>query len=503
MKYKTKVYLIGILVILVFSLSCSLLSRDSSTPEPVDTETVDTDPGVPMNEESRESEIPTEESTRADDTPIQDNVPPDPEGPWLLLGNGETLFAVNPDGTGPIALLDTTNLASNLPDPEKNSPTGGHFAYLTMTDPMQFTDLTLNIYTMPEMRVTKQIDLIAAEYELTEQSMPGDPPFDASRTLVEVSSFAWSPDGSQLAFMGIIEGPTSDLYLYNLNTDTITRLTDGPSNGIRPSWSPDGTWIVHTGVSTLGTGAGYGMEGIWAARADGSSVRDLYPLASSGDEIIHGWLSPTEFVVSSWNAVYGNFNLRTYNLETGDTASIQEGAFTSSALDTTNETALIFVDRYSADAIEGQNNGFFMIHIPTGTRTILEEEPQRFSWSPEANRYLILTETSNTAMSPRGADIVLPDEIRTLPVFLNGTDRWAAAQSGTGLEPGVWAVQSDDTTVKLSENAFYGVNWTPAGDLILHGKQGLYFSQGGAKTPVRISSVPLYSDEAVWLFGTP
>ncbi|MBN1267738.1 MAG: PD40 domain-containing protein [Anaerolineales bacterium] len=503
MKLNSKVYLYSIALILVLSLSCSLLNGSTSTFEPADTGTVEVEPTIQSAEETPMAGTPTEQSTQTKSTAFQNTVQLDPEGPWLLLASGGTLFAVNPDGTGPIALLDINNLVGYFPLPEKTASSGGHFAFLTMTDPMYFTELTLNIYTLPDMRVTKQIDLIAPEYGLSSTTMPGDPEFDAARSLVEVSSFAWSPDSSQLAFMGIIEGPTSDLYLYDLDTDSITRLTDGPSNGIRPSWSPDGTWIVHTGVSTLGTGAGYGMEGIWAARADSSSVLSLYDLAPNGDEIIHGWISPVEFVVSSWNAAYGDFRLRVYNLETSEVTPIHEGAFTSAVLDTALSTMLVYVDRYSAEAGDDQESGFFLYHIPTASRTILEQVPQRFSWSPEANRYLILTENKNSAMKPGGDEILLPDEIRTFPAFLAGTNRWAAAQGGADLVPGVWAVQSDGTTAKLSEAAFYGLNWTPAGDLILYGSSGLYFSQGAAEPPVQISAEPLQTSESVWLNGTP
>jgi dipeptidyl aminopeptidase/acylaminoacyl peptidase len=56
---------------------------------------------------------------------------------------------------------------------------------------------------------------------------------------------AWSPDGRYLAFVGAIEGPTSDLYVYDSAVGTIERLTSGPHQAAEPVWSPDGRGVLH------------------------------------------------------------------------------------------------------------------------------------------------------------------------------------------------------------------------------------------------------------------
>jgi len=77
-----------------------------------------------------------------------------------------------------------------------------------------------------------------------------DPISFATYAIRDYDSVAWQPgDGRLLAFIGAINGPTADLYLYDTQTQEITQLTDGPSQAILPNWSPDGQYILHYGVS--------------------------------------------------------------------------------------------------------------------------------------------------------------------------------------------------------------------------------------------------------------
>jgi len=56
---------------------------------------------------------------------------------------------------------------------------------------------------------------------------------------------AWSPNGTDIAFVGI-KNTQTDLYSFNLETRKLTQLTDDPFSDLEPSWSPDGREIVFT-----------------------------------------------------------------------------------------------------------------------------------------------------------------------------------------------------------------------------------------------------------------
>ena len=92
------------------------------------------------------------------------------------------------------------------------------------------------------------------------------------------SSFAWSPDGRQIAF---VTRASSDTEIAVMNTDgsgfrvicAETRCGQGLDD---PQWSPDGSRLLFSNQGVLGfIGVGILPSGIWVANADGSGIRKL------------------------------------------------------------------------------------------------------------------------------------------------------------------------------------------------------------------------------------
>lgn len=59
----------------------------------------------------------------------------------------------------------------------------------------------------------------------------------------EILNPTWSPDGHFLAFSALVGGFT-DLFIYDLERDTLKRMTDDQFADLYPAWSPDGRWIA-------------------------------------------------------------------------------------------------------------------------------------------------------------------------------------------------------------------------------------------------------------------
>ncbi|HEX6982580.1 MAG TPA: hypothetical protein VF181_07450 [Balneolaceae bacterium] len=58
-----------------------------------------------------------------------------------------------------------------------------------------------------------------------------------------LSNPAWSPDGSKIAFSGG-SGGYSDIYIYNLETDSLVNITEDRYSDLQPTWSPNGAKIA-------------------------------------------------------------------------------------------------------------------------------------------------------------------------------------------------------------------------------------------------------------------
>jgi len=66
----------------------------------------------------------------------------------------------------------------------------------------------------------------------------------------ELFSAAWSPDGKQIAFIGLSNDRT-DLYMFHLKKKVLTRLTNDRASDFEPSWSPDSKKIVFASQRNL------------------------------------------------------------------------------------------------------------------------------------------------------------------------------------------------------------------------------------------------------------
>lgn len=86
---------------------------------------------------------------------------------------------------------------------------------------------------------------------------------------------ALSPDGSRLAFQSRKDG-NWEIYVLDLNTGSITRLTKDTAYDGAPSWSPDGKQLVFESYRTLDLD-------VWKMNADGTGLVNLTPGSKTYD----------------------------------------------------------------------------------------------------------------------------------------------------------------------------------------------------------------------------
>ena len=172
------------------------------------------------------------------------------------------------------------------PDPDMDllSPDGHWLAFYTGSAgdynemPAQgVSDLTLNLLDLQtgEQQVVTRIlsedypnNFVQAAAKLNDEYKTPESLYQAFQYGI-MSAIAWSPDGRYLAFGGQMDGLSSDLYVYDVQTSSIQRLSSGDQELQWIDWSPDGKWILHGSLFAVGAGMTYD---VYAATLNGASA---------------------------------------------------------------------------------------------------------------------------------------------------------------------------------------------------------------------------------------
>lgn len=139
--------------------------------------------------------------------------------------------------------------------------------------------------------------------------------------LGEILNPTWSPDGRYIAFSAL-EGGLTDLYLYDLDRDSLEKLTDDPFADLHPSWAPDGNSIAFV-TDRFSTDLTLLEIGYYELALLDPESRDIQRVkAFSGPKNINPEWAPDSkslFFVSDQNGISDIYRI---NLETGDITQI-------------------------------------------------------------------------------------------------------------------------------------------------------------------------------------
>ena len=254
------------------------------------------------------------------------------------------------------------------PDIRFVSPNGHWLAFYTGSTgeygqiPAQGTaDLTLNLLDLETGETQVITPLLSIDYpnNFAEAAKNFNDPDRTAESLYDAFTYgimralAWSPDSRYLAFAGQMDGLSSDLYVYEMGTKSVRRLSSGDQELQWISWSPDGKWIVHSGVFSVGAGMTYD---VYVASLDGSSV----PHISTNvlDDGIDEWLNDHQYFENDGENGPGNYGLRLVDVATGNITKIWAGSFYSYAVDKNGLWAAVLAS--SPDVPPKYEDGFYV-----------------------------------------------------------------------------------------------------------------------------------------------
>jgi len=217
--------------------------------------------------------------------------------------------------------------------------------------------------------------------------------------LTGLSSPTWSPDGRNVAFIGVNKEGYSDLYSYDFETELLKRLTFDLYEEKDPRWSPDGRYIAFS--SDRGV---FGDDGFLNLFLLDLSANEIKPLTLGPyHDLSCDWSPSGEGLVFSSDR-NGAYNLYFLPLDSLEDPSKERGFF--QAIQLTDLITGAFDPSFSSDgkticfsAYQGYSFQIYKMAFSTGSRFAGEDSlgkivdfsydtnqvasnPQRF-WRPE------------------------------------------------------------------------------------------------------------------------
>ncbi len=298
---------------------------------------------------------------------------------YIVFKGGSGVWITNALGSSPVQLSAHENRGDLR---RAISPGGDKIALLETGD----DGLNLVIVQIPsgERETVAQVLALSREENIKNTS----PKAFALYAIIDYDSVAWQPgEGRLLAFTAAIEGPTSDLYLYDTQTKEVTRLTDGYSQAVSPSWSLDGRYILHYGVSWVqpfgGAIGGHNrFDGVWAVDASSGEII-IQPKPEGVALHFVGWQDDSHYITFDNSEDRGAQNLRSIDVATGESTPLMEQSF-AYYIDFSPETDTLLIAGHG-DCPDSLEDGAYLLSLNENSLVrVVDERIWGIEWLPES-----------------------------------------------------------------------------------------------------------------------
>jgi len=331
-------------------------------------------------------------------------------------------------------------------------------------------------------------------------------------------SLAWSNHGDKLAFVGAQEGPTADLYVLDIATGSVARLTSGPTHATRPIWSPSDDVVLSASIDEM---TDYGVMGgpfpawgpILATHVATATSSLLYSSSEfdSLPEAFLSWISPTEYLADSDDHGCGFKDLRSVDIASGETTTIWAPEYLHRAYASELSAVLVSVpaeDPTGGHCLYTEDPGLYIVNIHSGEARPISSEASDAAWwgsvvwSPQAYRFFVSSPRGVISLGPDGSvEAIGPREATELFVAASGTTLALAPI----YNPGLLILTSDGEPIAAHAVRAYAIVLSPSGQEIAYFADDIFYVARAPSysaipyDPVEPDSRPVLGDEVLWL----
>ncbi|MFN8380447.1 MAG: hypothetical protein U0V02_00820 [Anaerolineales bacterium] len=246
-----------------------------------------------------------------------------------------------------------------------------------------------------------------------------------------IYTFAWSPNSKEIAFTAQIDGPSSDIYIYNLENQSIRRVTNEIEHiGATLEWSPDGKKILYSSAITTYSDL---PEYIRTADPNNMSPQNS-PIIDGGINWVgYDWITNDSYLIFNLGTGPAN-HFRYINAENQEVSEIWGEATEAYYIDL--EHKRLFVSQYSIASDQKPGSALFEVSFE-GTKKNLLDQIYYPLETPSFSHSFFATKNENLYLIGVDGEVKpLSREIRnsTPLVHVSPDKKWVIIVSNKGTE---------------------------------------------------------------------